>query len=184
MKRSRFFSGAVCAVVVLCATGPALAQATATASPTPETLTLARRYIVAVGLEGTMVAAMDTVIPIMVESMEKRIGTLPPGAQAVLQETAVEAARAVMPMLVDRMTPVVASTFTQPELEAAVSYYESPMGKAVVTKTKAFSEAMLPIQRQMAPAFQEEFQKRLCVKIGCDTDAERPPSAPRVDPRA
>lgn len=71
-----------------------------------------------------MMAAM---LPALLDTPELR--EVPPEARTMLTDITREVMRDTFtPKLVERMTPVYASIFTESELEGIVAFYESPAG--------------------------------------------------------
>lgn len=165
------------AAILLLATGwPARAQEAQGEPPTPHRLALAQRYVAALGVDVTMESLMSSVAPSIVESLERRLGRPLPEVRRDMRRTADEAAQAAITGAMSRMIPAVASSFSDEELEAAVTYYESPTARSLLAKMPLYYAKMAPIQRQMLDDFSNQFRTRICQQADC--------SAPEATSRA
>jgi hypothetical protein len=155
---------------VLGAGGPAAAQP----APSPHALELAKRYIAAVHMEATIGSMMTSLMPAMFDSIAKRNGLAPnPEMRTAMTEAASESTRAMMPKMEDAMAPVIAGSFSEPELEAAVAYYESAPGQSLMAKMPAYMAKATPPLVALMPAMQADMEARFCRKVGCPA-ASRP----------
>lgn len=147
----------------------ALAAAPAAAQPSAKSLDLARRYAKALNMEGTLVSMMGTMMPTLMDQIAQRNGgTVPPEVRSILTEVMEESTQAMTPRMIEAMLPAVAETFTEAELQAAVDYYESPLGRSFVAKSPAFMSKVTPAMSALAPEIHKDMNERLCKKVGCD----------------
>jgi hypothetical protein len=143
--------------------------ATAQAAPSARTTELAKRYMSALHMENTMGALMSNMAPTILENIAKSRGAaLTSDVKIAFTEAAEESMRAMTPRMVEKMIPVIADTFTEGELEAAVAYYESANGQAMLKKSPELMSKLQPALADLMPVMQADLVGRLCKKIGCD----------------
>jgi hypothetical protein len=141
----------------------------AAAQPSPRTMELARRYAAAVQMEEMMGSMMRNMMPGMMDQMAKQRGlTVNPELRIAVTEAAEESVRSMTPKMIDAMLPAIADTFSEAELQAAISYYESPPGKSLLAKAPTFMAKASPAMVALMPAMQADLEERLCKKIGCE----------------
>ena len=157
-----------CATVAVCLSA-LLAGGPVRAEPSEAAMNLARRYVVAVRLETQMAAMMDNLMPALLDQSARRRGVTISGEyKAMFAKIASESAVAITPRMTEVMIPVVAETFSEAELQAAVDYYESPLGQAIIAKTPTFTAKVSPALTAIMPEMAADLEARLCREIGCE----------------
>lgn len=157
----RDWLAAMAAVLVLGGAGPALAE------PTPRALELAQRYAKAINFDIQMAAILDNMVPAMVEQRMKQRGMRMTGELRVaLGRVSAETGRAISPKMLEIMIPVIAETYSEAELQAAVAYYESPEGRSLLSKTAVFTAKVTPALTELGPAIEADMEARLCRELG------------------
>lgn len=147
-----------------------LAAGSAQAAPSAKALELSRRYMTALHMDNMMGTMMDNLMPTVIAQMSKESGhDVDPEVRQAITEAASEAARAVTPQMVEKMVPVIADSFTEQELQAAVSYYESPLGQSLMAKMPVYMAKMQPAMAEFMPKMQTEMFERMCSKVDCKT---------------
>lgn len=152
------------------------AQAAAPAAPaaaSPRKLELAHRYMAAMHVDAMMGSMMNTLMPAVLSQLSKG-KEAPPELKAALTAAASESAQAMVPNLIERMTPVVAETFTEQELQAAVAYYESPLGQSLLAKMPTYMSRMGPAMQAMMPLVAADMEQRFCRKYDCSKLSDAP----------
>jgi hypothetical protein len=173
-----------CVGALLCAPVPALAQPapavpSAPAEPvTPAKLALVRRYLQAIHYERLVDQLLSAMLPVVAENLARQHPDLSSDKQKVI----VDVVRGVMrekvtPQILERLAPIYAATFTEPELRAIVDFYESPAGQAVMAKAPALAPQGALILRSLLPEMQAEVARRLCEQLRCN-------AAPAAKPKA
>jgi hypothetical protein len=146
-----------------------LAASSAAAAPSAKSVELARRYAAALHMDNMVGSMMNNMMPSMLDQITKaRGGEVPSELRIAVAEVAEESARAMAPKMIDAMLPAVAESFTEAELQAAVDYYESPLGQALLAKSPTFMAKATPAMTALMPQMQADFHARLCKKIGCE----------------
>ena len=159
----RLSSGVACAALL------ALAAAQAQAAPSARATDLAKRYIAALHMENMMGEMMKNMAPAILDDVARqRGGAVPSEMRAAFTSAAEDSARAMTPKMMDRIIPVVAESFTEAELAAAVAYYESPLGQAFLAKSPAFMAKATPAMMELMPAYQADMMGRFCKSVGCN----------------
>jgi len=114
----------------------------------------------------------------MVKQMRRQIeegyaeSALPAEQRTWMIESMSEAVADVVAQTIAELRDDVADSFTVPELEAAIGFYESPMGRAVVRKQVDLDfeaqEVMMPLLLPRMTAVMEKF----CVRFDCEALGE------------
>ncbi|ODT87572.1 DUF2059 domain-containing protein [Phenylobacterium sp. SCN 70-31] len=140
------------------------------AEPSDDARDLARRYMAALRMESQVSAMMNNLMPAMIERAAKAQGQRPNAELTeAVTHAAAESMRAMTPMLMEAMIPATVETFSREELQAAVDYYESPLGQSLVAKTPAFMARSVPALNALMPRMERDMQERICKEIGCET---------------
>ena len=135
--------------------------------PSARALELTRRYFAAMHMDRTMHATIRAMAPAVMERMTKANPSITPAQRKAIVEVAGEASQAMVPRLMERLTPIFASTFTEKELEDLVAFYEGPTGQALVAKSPAFSARLGPAVQDLMPTMKADMEARLCARIVC-----------------
>lgn len=73
----------------------------------------------------------------------------------------------VMTAVIADMRDDVADSFTVPELEAAIAFYQSPLGRSVVRKQVALSTEMQQAMMPLLLPRMTELTEKFCVRFDC-----------------
>jgi hypothetical protein len=160
---------AVAAALLLAAT-PAAAQPAASAAK----LDLARRYYAAMHMDRSMAAMMRSMTPAMMASIAKSNPSLTPEQRTAIAEATTESSTAMLGGIVDRLTPIIADTFTEQELRDLVGFYEGPTGQAVVAKMPVIMARFAPQMSEVMSQLQVDVRSRVCAKTDCSKLAKPP----------
>jgi len=71
----------------------------------------------------------------------------------------------LMTDLMDKFVPAYAEVYTEAELEAVVTFYESPVGQSVVRKMPQLGPAALRISAEEMPRIQAKMLERFSAKL-------------------
>lgn len=132
-----------------------------TKAPTARALALTDRYLKAINMEKLMVDMMGSMSSMLGPEFSKS-----EDAKAMM-EASQEAVVAITPKLVERMAPVMASIYSEEELEAMVVFYESPVGQSILAKTGAATMASAEVTRDLMPEIMTQMLDRYCAKRTC-----------------
>jgi hypothetical protein len=151
---------ALAAVLVLAA-GPAFAQ-TAPDTARQNHLNLAERYL-------TLTQGGD-----LVKQMRGQIeqgydaSGMPADQRAWMVESMGDLLAEVMAMTIEQLRDDVADSFTVQELETAIAFYDSPIGRSVVRKQVDMN---MELQEVMAPLLvprMTSLMEKFCTRFDCD----------------
>ncbi len=158
---------------------PAAAQTAApaapTAAPSAHSIELARRLFVVIHMDAMMNGVMANLLPGLIQNEAKNLPGLTPERQAAVVDATEDAAREWFPKVTDRMVVEYARTFTDAELETAIAFYDSPVGRSFIAKQPQLSAISSKITLAMMPDLQQMIQDRVCRKVACPKSAGGPP---------
>jgi len=155
------------------ATSPGLASSATPPSPPStaqadaENVALVERYFAAVKIDQMMKGLLKSLIPVMVEEESRSIDGLTPEQAAAVTSATEDAAADWFPSYFDRMAQVYARVFTHDELQAMVSFYESPVGQSITAKSSSLAPIATQVMQEGLPEFKAAIAKRLCERIDC-----------------
>jgi hypothetical protein len=157
----------------------AQAAASATARPaavSPKAEALVRCYLAAIHFEKLLDAMMGSMIPVMTDSMGKQYPNLTDQQRSEIGAAVRESMREdFTPKMLERMVPIYAQAFSESELEAMVTFYESPAGQSIMQKTPSLAPKSAEVARDLMPEVQKDVMRRLCAKIDCFGGKPAPP---------
>jgi len=159
------------AALIGCATPsfatPVLAQAAAPPPAADATLAerqaLVRRFFVVIQFDKMMNVMMESMIGST--TLDQRI---PVEKREVVREVTLEAFAAVMPQMMEANVELYADAFTLDELQQLVAFYESPVGRSMMSKTVMLSRQAGEMVERFQPIMEREMMTRLCARIDCD----------------
>lgn len=154
------------------------ARAGTTEAPDPTKLALAKRYYGAMHMERTMDGMMRSMVPVISQSIAKANPNLTEQERTAVAEAATESAAAASTRIVDRITPIIAETFTEQELRDLVNFYEGPTGQAIVDKMPTVMAKFAPQMKELVPEMEADSRQRICARIDCSKLAKAPPAHP------
>ncbi|WP_395670805.1 DUF2059 domain-containing protein [Phenylobacterium sp.] len=157
---------------------PALAQAQAPApaqaAVSPRSEALVRRLMKALDMEKQMDALLTATLPGFAARMNSG-AQLSEAEKTLVLDTALETMREVVtPRLVEAVIPLYAEHYTEAELAAMVTFYESPVGASIMAKTPAMAPKVAAATQALMPAAMEEMLTRLCTKLDCAPSGIKP----------
>src|SRR4051812_13902342 len=122
---------AVVAVSLCLSAGSAQARqaaaAPAAAAPSAKALALTKRYIAALHVDQTMKPMIQSMMGPMLDEQMRANPNLTDEQRKAVRETLEEYISGdMMDQVLDRMTPVYATIFSEAELQSLVDFYESP----------------------------------------------------------
>jgi hypothetical protein len=166
----RFVAVAIAALCVFASPVQAAQQASppAAAAPSPRALALTKRYIAALHVDQTMKPMLQGMMGPMMDEQLRANPNLTETQRKAARETVEEFMEGdMMNDILERMTPVYATTFSEDELQAMVDFYESPTGQSIIAKMPNMGPAMARIMVEMMPEIRAGVTKRMCQKLGC-----------------
>lgn len=173
---------AVVAVSLCLAAGSAQARqqpaaAPAAATPSPKALALTKRYIAALHVDQTMKPMMQSMMGPMLDEQLRGNSNLTEEQRTAVRETVEEFVSGdMMNQILDRMTPVYATIFSEDELQSLVDFYESPNGQSVIAKMPQMGPAAARVMVEMMPEIRAGVTQRICQKLDCGAAPAKKPS--------
>lgn len=170
----RFITALSAAAMLFASSGAAFAQSqplplpsVAPAQPSARSVELAHRYVLAIHMDRTFAQVMGPMSKMMLEQFSADSDKLPPEFKRALEETMIESSQTLMQEMMKRLEPEIARIFSEDELQALVTLYESPTGQSILSKTPQMTEATVKMMPDIIPLYTQDFEKRLCTKIDC-----------------
>ncbi|MGA0604407.1 DUF2059 domain-containing protein [Phenylobacterium sp. VNQ135] len=164
----RLFAAAAAGLAVL------ITPLQAGAQPSARSLELARRYVAALNMEEMLATFVTGMATQMFERQTKtRDIPLTNEVRIAFADAVDESTRAITPKMMEAMLPAVAEHFTEAELEAAVAYLETPLGRAFMRKSPQLMGKVERAVNPLTPEFSADLQARFCKKIGCEDPPAR-----------
>lgn len=172
----RTVSALLCAATLLQPMTSTAVAAEKVAAPSARALDCAQRYSDAMNMKATMVGMINGMLPAMMEQERRRTGaTLTPEQKRLMSEAVSEGIAAMVPEMMETLTPLMAASFTESELCGLADFYGSKDGQSIVAKMPAFSASSATAMQSLIPRLQRDMEARVCRKMGCD--ATKKPSA-------
>ena len=168
MKTLIAAAAALALMTPLCvhAATPADRAPAAAAAPAanPEAEALVRRYLAAVHFERTMDSMQAAMLPV-IAAQTARSNNLTADDQKMVVDIVRQVMRdKMMPKMIERMVPIYAQTFTLAELQAMVSFYESPTGRAITDKFPTLAPRSAAITRELMPEMMGEVMREIIAR--------------------
>jgi len=141
-------------------------------APDPRAAALIRRYLAAIHFERMMDNMQASMLPLFAEQATREHPDLTAEDQQIIVDIVRRAMREKFtPMMIERMIPIYTETFTLPELEAMVAFYESPVGRSITDKAGTLAPKSAALTREMMPVLQAEVLRQVvaefCKRKGC-----------------
>ena len=128
---------------------------------------LAHRYFLAAHMDRTMDGTLKTMIPAMLANIPET-ATITAEKKQVLGEVVTEVTSGMMSKILARMEPIMAEIYSETELEAMVTFYESPIGQSMIDKSPALAAKMAPMMQSIMSEMQTDLKVKLCErKVEC-----------------
>ena len=170
----RTISALLCAAAILQPVTSTAVAAEKGAPPSARALDCAQRYSDAMNMKDTMVGMINGMLPAMIEQERRRTGaTLTAEQKRLMTEAISEGIAAMVPEMMDTITPLMAASFTESELCGLADFYGSKDGQSIVAKMPAFSASSAAALQGLVPRLQRDMEARVCRKMGCDA-AKKP----------
>lgn len=170
----RTIGALLCAAAILQPVTSIAVAAEKAAAPTARALDCAQRYSDAMNMKDTMVGMINGMLPAMIEQERRRTGsTLTAEQKRLMGEAVTEGIAAMVPEMMETITPLMAASFSESELCGLADFYGSTDGQSIVAKMPAFSAASAVAMQGMIPRLQRDMEARICRKLGCDA-AKKP----------
>ena len=128
---------------------------------------LVNRYFKAVNLDAMMDTMLRSLMPMVTDQMRKDNPNLSEKDAGIVNEAVVEAMGDFMPKYKDAIADLYANSFTEDELTALVTFYETPTGRSITQKMPALTPKSMQLMSQMLPDIIEDMKAKVCAKTTC-----------------
>jgi len=146
---------------------PASAGAPQQAEPSAHSIQLAKRLFAAQHLDAQMNSMMTSLLPVFAKDMAKQMPDIGADGTTAVVEATKGALAEWFPRYMDRMAVEYARVLNEDELQAAVTFYESPVGKSIIGKLGAMVPVATRVMLEMRPQLQILMYGQLCKRIDC-----------------
>lgn len=147
---------------------------------TPAKLALVRRYLEAIHYERLADQMLSAMLPVLADATTRDHPNITADQRQHILGVVREVMREkVTPQIMDRMAQVYAATFTEDELKAIVTFYESAAGQAIMAKAPSLAPQAAQIVQDLMPQARDEVARRVCEQLHC---AAEPASTPSGSP--
>lgn len=160
----KFLSIAALAVCILSA--PAMASA----EPSAKALALSRRMVAAMHVEETMAPPMRMLMQQQMDMIVAQRNGLTDQQKTMMSGVLTEAVgelmdNGLMSRVMDKFVPAYAEVYSEEELQAVVTFYESPIGQSVLKKMPLLGPAASKALTEITPEIQAELERRVTKKL-------------------
>ncbi|WP_332659987.1 DUF2059 domain-containing protein [Brevundimonas sp.] len=134
--------------------------------PSARQMHLSRRYI-----ELTQSDQMEEAIRSMIVGQandDPSMREIPAEDRAFMVDLATELTVDLMPDMLDRLVPVYARTFSEAELTALVTFFDSELGRSIAEKSISSAPEANAAMMSVMPQLFEKMATRICARFGCD----------------
>lgn len=163
-------TGIAALAAVLCLASPTVGAANEAPSSvegtaaSPRQLALSRRYIDL--MQGDQLRAA---VRTMVEGQVRSEGrNLPSADRRFLTDLTIELVADLVPAMMTELVPVYAAVFTEAELDALVTFYDSAQGRSIINKTYESLPEANAAMMVVVPRMLDKMAVRMCEHYGCD----------------
>lgn len=155
----------VVALTCLLAT-PAMAHA----EPSTKTLGLTRRVVEAMHVEQTMAPMIRAIMQQQMDMIVAQRQNLTDQQKTLLSGALSEAVgemmdAGLMSRVMDKLIPAYADVYSEEELQGMLTFYESPVGQAVLRKMPLLAPAATKAMVEIAPVMQADLEQRVAKKL-------------------
>ncbi|HVI30940.1 DUF2059 domain-containing protein [Phenylobacterium sp.] len=141
----------------------------------PRAEALVRRVLKAMDFEKQIDVVVTAMLPVMQERIAKEHPEITAAQHGVLAETTLEAMReSFVPEMLEAVIPIYAATYSEAELEAMATFYESPVGRSILDKTPTLAPKVAKATQGLIPRLADEMLIRVCQKLDCEAPKTRP----------
>ncbi len=144
-------------------------------APSAHSVELAKRFFVVAHVDAQIDTLLANLVPALIQSETKRVPNASPELAAAITQATLSAAHEWAPKVMDRMAVEYAKVFTDKELEGAIAFYDSPVGRSLIAKSPRLAPVATKIVMAMQPELIRMIGDQVCKKVDCST---LPPPAP------
>jgi uncharacterized protein len=160
----QLFGGLILALTLLSAP---VAMAETQAEQTQK-LALANKFIVLI--QGEQLGAS---LGQMTAMMMPEADGMSPEDAAEFQAMMSEVTAGMMPRMFEAMAPIYADIFTLEELQALVAFYQSDVGRSMISKSYAAAPRMAEAMQAIMPELMADMGDQMCDRFECSPEERR-----------
>lgn len=131
-----------------------------------------RRYLTLINFYGSMDQSMADLGATLAASLGKGV---PREVETAIIQATGESLRENYPRMLAETEVAMAGVLSIQELEAAVGFYESPMGRSITLKMGRLTPIVAAQTQRWAPIFQADIERRICARLTCSQTAQQAP---------
>jgi hypothetical protein len=150
-----------------------VAASAANAAPTEKQLALAKRYVEAAHMADSVSTMMKQLRPMLTSQAEAQLDA---SEKKVIGDAFDTAYQHYLQSYLTRVTPILAETYSEEELSGIVAFYESPVGQAMLAKSPALQQKLLPVAMDLVPDLQADIKAEVCAHVSCGKPEKKPVS--------
>ncbi|HET9161464.1 MAG TPA: DUF2059 domain-containing protein [Caulobacteraceae bacterium] len=143
----------------------------AQAAPTDKQLDLAKRYVAAAHMADGVNTMMKQLQPML---MNQASAQLTSDQKKILGDAFDVAYAHYLDHYMTRIVPILAETYSEDELAGIVAFYESPTGQAMIAKSPALQEKLVPVAMDLVPDLQADMKAEVCAHVSCEAPSKKP----------
>jgi hypothetical protein len=153
---------------------PAPPAAAAQLPASPHKMELVHRYLTAIHYDAMVERMFAILLPPIMKLALSQAPDVTAEQRADLTEAANIALAEWHSTYVGRFEVEIARLYTEEELQAALAFYESPVGKSIVAKQSELSKAGVRIGTELQPELKRLLVTQICKKLDC-SKLKQPP---------
>ena len=147
-----------------------VAPTVASAEPSAKALALSRRMVVAMHVEETMAPMMRMLMQQQMDMIVAQRKELTDQQKTMLSGVLTEAVGemmdgGLMTRVIEKFVPAYAEVYSEDELQAVVTFYESPIGQSVLKKMPLLGPAASKALTEITPEIQADLGRRVTKKM-------------------
>jgi len=136
----------------------------ASAAPSDKQMALAQRYVEASHMVDNVQTMMKQLRPMLMSQAEAQLDA---SEKKVLGDAFDTAYGHFLQSYLDKVTPILAETYSEDELTQIVAFYESPTGQSMLAKSPELQQKLVPVAMDLVPDLQADMRKEVCAHVSC-----------------
>ena len=138
--------------------------------PGDKQMALAQRYVEASHMVDNVQTMMKQLRPMLMSQAEAQLDA---SEKKVLGDAFDTAYGHFLQSYLDKVTPILAETYSEDELTQIVAFYESPTGQSMLAKSPELQKRLVPVAMDLVPDLQADMRKEVCAHVSCGKPAKK-----------
>ncbi len=143
----------------------------ANAAPTDKQMALAKRYVEAAHMADSVSTMMKQLRPMLMSQAEAQLDA---SEKKIIGDAFDVAYEHYLKSYLNKITPILADTYSEEELTGIVAFYESPVGQAMLAKSPELQQKLVPVAMDLVPDLQADLKTEVCAHVSCEKTAKKP----------